>query len=144
VAEPIPIRVLEKLAAMRARGASWATAAANLKRHASSVRKWPHYYPDLWTKLLAEAEEEVLQDARAESLASLRQQLRNEDPKIVLAAGQQLLKAAPPDREPPPDCDDDALRLAQYARSLSDEELAREISVAEAAASGSIAPEGAD
>jgi hypothetical protein len=140
-----PLRLMRIAALARAQGLSWAAAAGRVKLKPETVQNWPEAYPNDWERIYARAVCDVRADATAETIACLRQQLRSDDPKVVLGAGQQLLRGVPatatlPDANLP---DDDLLRLAHYARSLSDADLARAITDADAAAGGTVAAAGA-
>src|SRR5438045_1346148 len=82
--KPPPDKLLPLLTAaaeLKAAGASWAAVAAGVSRSPDTVRRWPALYPAAWRRLVREAERQLLTDARAESVSTLRQMLRSEAEK---------------------------------------------------------------
>ena len=130
--KPPPDHLLAKAADRRAGGASWDAVAAQVGRAADTVRKWPAAYPAAWKKLLRAAERQLVRDATAESVHTLRRQLRSDDEKTSREAAQKLIqfrvalgrrgkraKAAP--TKPP----SELMRTAAYLETLSDDQLTR-------------------
>src|SRR5262245_34151344 len=76
------LKLLALAAEMRAGGKSWAQVAARLQRSPDTCRHWPGEYPEAWRRLFREAEEHVLADAGAESVAVLRTLLRSKDDRV--------------------------------------------------------------
>lgn len=71
---------------------------------------------------MADAQREVLAEARAEAVGALRQQLRSNDDKMKLAAAKALVAAigrAPSTAAP----DDDHSRADDFLHSLDDAQL---------------------
>jgi hypothetical protein len=106
-------------ACARAGGASWAAAAAKVGRSAETVRRWPKAHPALWARAMADAQRDVLAEARAEAVGALRHQLRSDDDKIKLAAAKVLVAAA--GRAAPAAAPgDDLSRTEEFLQSLDD------------------------
>ena len=122
--------VLTRAAKLRAAGASWESAAAQLGCAVETVLKWPD--DDRWPALFAEAERRLAVEASSEAVLILRQLLRAEDEKVRRDAARFLLElrfrlAAPSDTSDqlPSPRSADARRLVAFLESHSDDELAR-------------------
>lgn len=85
-------QLLARAAELRVEGASWEVVAAQVGRAAETVRKWPRIYPTKWKKLVRAAERDLVTDATAESVHTLRRQLRSEDDKTSRDAAQRLIQ----------------------------------------------------
>ena len=124
---------LRKAAEARAGGASWEAAAALVGRKADTVRRWPAVYPERWARAVQAAERQLLADATAESVHTLRRQLRSDDEKASRDAAQKLIqfrvavgktakpKPTPADAKPT----SDIRRAAAYLETLTHDQLAR-------------------
>jgi hypothetical protein len=131
--KPPPEALLLRAAEARAEGNSWKVVAEQVHRSPLTVCKWPRMYPDRWAAALREAERRAIDDAGAEGVCVLRELIRAGDPKVRQIAAWHLiyqrleilkleLKAAAFAAAPPPE---DAERIAQFARSHSNEQLIR-------------------
>lgn len=120
----IPPHLIKRVARRRAAGVSWQVIADGLGRKKRTIEKWPDRYPALWAKYYAEAKGEVVREGHSEAMAYVRHHMRNEDPKICLSATNQFLRLKDSEGDLPA-VDDDAIRMAQYARGLSDADVAR-------------------
>lgn len=96
--EPIPPRRLpdrfDRAVEQRARGASWVAAAREIGRRERTLRKWAKRFPDEWRRALTQWEAAVAREAAAESVFTLRMQLRSNDEKVVRAAADSLIQYA--------------------------------------------------
>jgi hypothetical protein len=126
---PPSARTLRAAADLRAAGSTWAQVAAHVGRAENTVRQWPTAFPKRWAAALAAAEAQLLAAAAAESVHTLRQQLRSDDEKARQGAAEKLIryrvavaKPAPPPPEPPRS---DFRRAADFLEGLTDDELAR-------------------
>jgi hypothetical protein len=115
--------LIHRAAELRASGKPWDQVGDAVGRKADTVRKWPQAYPDLWLKATAEAEKQIVNDAGAEAILTLRQGLRSEDEKLRRDAAKILLdwrlkrqrsEKQDSNRNPV----DDWTRLIDYLRSL--------------------------
>lgn len=77
---------------LRAGGASWEQIAEKVGRTPRTVRTWPTNYPGPWKKFLRAAEEQQLTEATAESVHTLRRQLRSADEKTGREAAGKLIQ----------------------------------------------------
>src|SRR5687767_3826217 len=84
--------VLATVAELRAGGLSWEAVAARVGKSVRTVQRWPTRYPFRWRKYLAAAEDQLLAEAAAESVHTLRGQLRSEDDKARRDAADKLLR----------------------------------------------------
>jgi hypothetical protein len=124
---------LRKAAEARAGGASWEAVAALVGRKAATVRRWPAVYAERWARAARAAERQLLADATAESVHTLRRQLRSDDEKTSREAAQKLIqfrvavgKTAKP--KPGPAAakpTSDVQRAAAYLETLTHDQLAR-------------------
>ena len=120
--------LIQKAAELRAGGASWDGVAKEVERAVATVRRWPADYPVIWKRAFRIAEQQLLTDATAESVLTLRKQLRSEDEKSSRDAAQKLIqfriakqkKAANKKPPKPPTIHQ---RIALYLETLSDEEI---------------------
>lgn len=90
--QPPAEELLEKAAELRASGASWEAVAAAVGRAAETVKRWPRLYQKKWEHLLSKAEKQQLREATAESLHTLRRQLRLPDDKASRDAAQKVMQ----------------------------------------------------
>lgn len=140
--------MIEQAAQARARGQSWEAVGEAVGRSADWVRKWPRKYGTRWTQALGAAEKDILQNAAAESVNTLRKLLRDKDVKTMQASAVNLLrhqiqrsKPAPAKKAKPKAVPAAAVRLAEFVEALSDDELAQLLrEVAADAANGTAAP----
>jgi hypothetical protein len=84
--------MLADAAELRAGGASWDSIASQLRLESSAVRQWPRMFPDRWIVAQRAAEAQVATEAAAESVFTLRQQLRSRDPKVSREAAHKLIQ----------------------------------------------------
>jgi hypothetical protein len=125
--------VLRKAAELRAGGASWEAVAAAVGRGPKAVRRWPTRYAARWANALQAAERQLLADATAESVHTLRRQLRSEDEKSSRDAAQKLIqfrvavgKSAKPAGKPiETKPKSDIRRVAAYLETLTHDQLTR-------------------
>lgn len=130
---PPSASLLRKAAELRAGGAAWEAVAATVGRAARTVRRWPTRYPRRWAKAIQAAERQLLADATAESVHTLRRQLRSDDEKASRDAAQKLIqfrvavgkKAKPAAKPTPSKPKSDIQRVAAYLETLTDDQLAR-------------------
>jgi len=116
---PELVELIVAAARARAGGSSWAAAAAKVGRSADTVRRWPKSHALLWARALAEAQHDVLEEARAEAVGALRLQLRSDDDKVKLAAAKALV-AAVGRVAPAAAADDDLARAEAFLQTLDD------------------------
>ncbi len=76
----------------RAEGNCWEAAAKAIRKKADELRDWIRLNPVPWKEAYLRAEEEVSSEAGAEGLFRLREQLRNDDEKVVRAAAYRLVQ----------------------------------------------------
>ena len=119
------LRDLETVAELRATGASWETAAAEVRRHPNVLMRWARVYRDEWDRLLREAEDRWSRQASNESRSVLRILLRAKSSKVRLAAAGKLAQHRLDEkaREPPPDPHVDRTAYVAYLEEMSDEQL---------------------
>ncbi|HET6572972.1 MAG TPA: hypothetical protein VFG68_05165 [Fimbriiglobus sp.] len=123
-------RLFAEAAELRAAGSSWEVVAAQVGRAARTVRRWPTLYRARWAAALRAAEARIATEAAAESVLTLRQQLRSEDGKVSRDAAHKLIQyrvalgkkkvARPNKTDPPPGSE--VVRVAAYLESLSDDQ----------------------
>jgi hypothetical protein len=122
--KPPPDELIERAARLRAGGSSWAAVGKDVGRTHTAVMRWPELYRVKWAVYYAVAEQAILDDASAESVHVLRQQLRSKDERSSRDAAGKLLRT----RERAAESDGPAvapetLALAQYLDGLSDADL---------------------
>jgi len=122
--------LLERAATLRAQGLSWEAVAAAVKRTPNRCCSWPREHPVRWRKFSRRAFDELRQNAVAESMATLRMQLRADDDKTKTLAAVTLLKQPLARAKPAPrgktaakPASTRAIRMAEYVEGLSDGEL---------------------
>lgn len=125
-----PDRLLAEAAELRAGGSSWEAVAAQVGRAAGTVRRWPTLYRARWAAALRAAEARIATEAAAESVLTLRQQLRSEDHKLSRDAAHKLIQyrvalgkkkpARPTKTGPAPGSE--VVRVAAYLEALSDDQ----------------------
>ena len=122
--------LIQRAAELRAGGASWEMVATDVERAVATVRRWPAEYPAIWKRAFRIAEQQLLTDATAESVLTLRKQLRSEDEKSSRDAAQKLiqfrmaktkLKKSPVGK--PLKTQSIHHRIALYLETLNDEEI---------------------
>lgn len=84
----------EAAAELRARGSSWDAAARELERNEKTLRDWAKKFPRQWAAALRRFERQFVREAAAESVLTLRKQLRSEDEKVVRDAAAALIRYA--------------------------------------------------
>ncbi len=128
---PNLLPLLAVAAELRAGGAPWAKVGAKVNRSAETVRQWPRLHAEHWDPLFRKAERRQCAEAATEARVALRQLLRHEDPKIVLAAARALEKtreeqcardeqAAP---APADAAEQEMLAFARYVYNMSEAEV---------------------
>ena len=80
-----------KAALLRAQGVAWTAVAKEVGASLAQVKCWPARHPRLWRKATLVAEEQLLREATAESVLTLRKQLRSDDDKTSRDAAQRLI-----------------------------------------------------
>ena len=80
-----------KAALLRAHGSAWTAVAKEVGASLAQVKCWPARHPRLWRKATLVAEEQLLREATAESVLTLRKQLRSDDDKTSRDAAQRLI-----------------------------------------------------
>ncbi len=129
--KPPPDSLLAQAAELRAGGNSWEIVAEKVGRTPQTVRRWPEAYPEKWAAALRAAESQLLSEATAESVHTLRRQLRSSDEKSSREAAQKLIsfrvalgkKPGKSKRKRVAKPRTDAARLVAYLEGLSDAEL---------------------
>jgi hypothetical protein len=126
--KPPPDRLFAEAAELRAGGMQWDAIAARVGRAANTVRMWPHKHPERWAAALRAAEARVSTEAAAESVFTLRQQLRSTDGEASRDAAHELIhyrveldkasRLARTDRPPGPE----TAQVAAYLESLTDDQ----------------------
>jgi transposase len=129
--------LLRQAAEMRCDGLSWATIATRLNRSAATVSSWPRKYRAAWQRWMAEASRAAEASAQAEARATLRQMLRSDNEKTVLAAATVLRKprrrsSARTSTAPP-----ELMELVSHVQQLSDDELRQLLATTPEGESGS-------
>ncbi len=85
---------IRRAALLRANGASWPAVAAELGVKEATARGWPAKHPDVWRAAARAANRQVLAEATAEAVLTLRRQLRSEDDKASRDAATKLVQFA--------------------------------------------------
>ena len=85
-------RVLERMAEMKAAGASWEAIAIALHRKVQTMKKWSRVYANEWQELFGQFEKQYLDEAAAESVLALRKQLRIEESTLSVQAADKLIR----------------------------------------------------
>ncbi len=80
-----------KAALLRAQGVAWTAVAKEVGASLAQVKCWPARHPKVWRKATLVAEEQLLREATAESVLTLRKQLRSADDKTSRDAAQRLI-----------------------------------------------------
>ena len=131
--QPPSDELLALAAELRVAGLTWEVIAGRVRRAANTVRHWPSQYPTRWKRFRAAAEQQQLADATAESIHTLRRQLRSTDEKTSREAAAKLIQyraaAAKPRRRgkqsSPKSGAADAKALATILNDIDDAGLAR-------------------
>lgn len=118
--------LLRRAAELRVGGSGWEAVAKAVGRSVETVRGWPRLHPQRWRQALAEAEQQLLTETTAESILTLRRQLRSDDEKTCRDAADKLLRfklalSKPRKATTANDAPDDAASpasLAQWIRDL--------------------------
>jgi hypothetical protein len=118
-------RDMELAAELRAAGAPWEVVAEKLGRQRFVMHRWGKLYPDIWERLLREAEERYGREGNNESHVELRRMLRHKSSRVRLAAADKLtkLRLAELDRQASLDPREDLNSFLAHADEISDEEL---------------------
>lgn len=117
-------------AELRARGSSWEAAAKELGKNEKTLREWAKKFPREWAALLRKFEAQIAKEATAESVLTLRKQLRSEDEKVGREAAATLIKYAATRRKPAAKKPRDAkvapevAAIAEFVGGLTDDEVA--------------------
>jgi len=115
---------MEIAAHLRAQGATWQTIAHKLGRQMALLHRWVKVYAAEWERLFREAEERLSREANNESRTVLRELLRNEEPKVRLAAAERLARIRLQEKKAePPNPRTDVAALVAAADAMSDAEL---------------------
>src|SRR5947209_3977134 len=85
------LRMLERAIQLRAQGVTWAEVGKRLGKDPSYCRSWPSRYREFWATRLADARAEHHDEITDETWATLRRQMRAEDPKPVQEATRMLV-----------------------------------------------------
>lgn len=80
-----------KAALLRAQGVAWTAVAKEVGASLAQVKCWPARHPKVWRRATLVAEEQLLREATAESVLTLRKQLRSDDDKTSRDAAQRLI-----------------------------------------------------
>lgn len=80
-----------KAALLRVQGLAWNAVAKEVGASLAQVKCWPARHPKVWRKATLVAEEQLLREATAESVLTLRKQLRSDDDKTSREAAQRLI-----------------------------------------------------
>ena len=122
-----------KAALLRVQGLAWTAVAQEVGASLAQVKCWPARHPKVWRKATLVAEEQLLREATAESVLTLRKQLRSADDKTSREAAQRLIafRIAWRNRRPhkpragtPGKPVTLARRVADYLERLTDADLA--------------------
>lgn len=89
--KPPPDDLLTRAAELRAAGANWTLVAAQVRRSAETVRKWPLVYAERWAAALHDAERRLAAEAGGEAVLILRTLLRSADEKVRGLAARALV-----------------------------------------------------
>jgi hypothetical protein len=124
-------RDMETAAELRAAGATWETAAVQLRRQPNLLIRWARVYREEWERLYREAEERWSRQANNESRNVLRILLRSDNQRIRLSAADKLArhwldqKKMDMERakETAPKSHTDQLALLAYLEGLNDADL---------------------
>jgi hypothetical protein len=84
------LRMLERIAELRARGVSWASTAESVRRSVKAVECWVKTYREVWDRLLHEAEGRMFREAGAEALQFLRKLLRSSSETVTRDVARTL------------------------------------------------------
>ena len=118
-------RDMETAAELRAAGASWETAAAELGRQPNLLMRWAKVYREDWERLLLEAEERADREVSNEARTALRILLRSKNSKVRLAAAGNVARhwLAKRSGANAPDPRTDHAAYLAYVEEMSDEQL---------------------
>jgi hypothetical protein len=109
-----------RAAELRARGASWEGVAKEIGRAEKTIRGWTRTYAAAWRKAVRDAGRQFAEEAAAESVLTLRKQLRSEDEKVCREAAAALIKFAAGRKPTPRKKGDAKSRLASQAAALAE------------------------
>ena len=88
------LTLLRKAAILRASGQTWIEVAKAVGRTDGTCANWPGEYPEVWTRLYAEASAAIWDEAEAEARHVARNLLRSKEEKIRQASSATILQAA--------------------------------------------------
>jgi hypothetical protein len=123
VNKPPSDELLKMAARLRAGGSSWDVVAKEVGRTKTAPMRWPEMYRVKWAFYYAEAERQILEEASAESIHVLRQQLKSRDEGSSRDAAGKLIRAREGAEREPAEVSPEALALAQYLEGLTDADL---------------------
>ena len=122
----MPVTKTQILIAARARasGLSWKATAELVKRDPKTVRNWRDRHKAEWDRCYKAAQRETQDEAGAEAVGTLRNQLRLKDSKIAHMAAKALLVwfSRPMARIPEAPPADDTTRVKSHLQSLNPDE----------------------
>jgi predicted transcriptional regulator len=108
-----------RAAELRARGASWDAVAKEIGRTERTIRGWTRTFAAAWRKAVRDAGRQFAEEA-AESVLTLRKQLRSEDAKVCREAAAALVKFAAGRKPVPRKKSDPKSRLTSQAAALAE------------------------
>lgn len=124
--------VLKQMAELRAAGAPWAVVARDLSCAESTLHRRVRRAGAVWKRMLAAARSQLAREALAESVHTLRQELRSDDERSRRDAAGKLMRYGLAMRtrskntaKSAPAQPRSVTQLVAYVQSLSDEELDR-------------------
>lgn len=89
---PPSAELIARAAELRAAGSSWEVVAREVNRTPATVRRWPTLFARQWEPAFNAAEKAVVAEVAAESVLTLRKQLRSGDEKAGRDAAQKLIQ----------------------------------------------------
>jgi transposase len=140
--KPRVMRLMERVAELRAQGTSWSAIAEAVHRPLTTIEAWLRQYRAVWERLLRDAEGRRFREAGAEALQFLRKLLRSKDEKVTRDVARTLatlLYRFPFEREPKETpLDAETLELLEVAKHMAAESrnwdaIAKEIEAEERA-----------
>ncbi len=116
---------METAADLRAAGATWETAAAQIGRQPTLLIRWTRFYQEDWERLYRQAEERLSRHASNESRSVLRKLLRAKSSKIRLTASDKLTRHWHEEKakEAPPDPHVDRSAYVAFLEEMNDDQL---------------------
>jgi len=86
--------LLARAAVLRSTGSTWAQVAEKLGRNPTRVRQWPREHRGVWDAAYADAHTNVVDEAVAEGIETLRHGMHNGNPDVQVRAAHSLLTYA--------------------------------------------------